>query len=144
MRHEYANGEAKEVMVFREPEMAAFLEVMASEEHAQMDFSATELGRQFTELTDTPEKATAWDKLFQKKQLARCEKMLGAASPEDNRAILVKNQAGLAEALDLLEAVEIDGEPVKVKSLMEFVMKDPVRRIHLKVARVKLFKADGD
>ena len=144
MRHEYENGEAKEVMVFREPEMATFLEVMASEEHSQMEFNATEIGRQFAELTDTPERAAAWAKLSKKKRLDRCEKMLGDSSPEDHRAMVVKNQAGLAETLDLLEAVEIDGEPVKVKSLMEFVMKDPIRKIHLRVARNKLFKEDGD
>ncbi len=136
MRHEYENGEAKEVMTFREPEIPQYLKVMAEQKAANMAFYAdTELGRRYLDARDE------WEELNAEERTAKGEELFKSASPEDLTAFYRKDLAGLGATLDLLESLEIDGETIDGAEVR--VLKSPTRRRELEAAHAKMFEDEG-
>ena len=137
MRHEYENGDAKEVMTFREPEIPTYLEVMAEQKAANVSFyNDTELGRKYLDASKE------WDEMSAEDRVERAKRMQSEASHDDMRAFYRKDMAGLEQTLGLLEALEIDGSKL-IGDPQTAVLKSPNRRRELQNAHAKMFEDEG-
>ena len=136
MRHEYENGDAKEVMTFREPEIPTYLEVMAEQKAANIAFyNDTELGRKYLDASKE------WDEMSAEDRVERAKTMQAEASQDDMRAFYRKDMAGLEQTLGLLESLEVDG--AEIENAQTAILKNPNRRRELQNAHAKMFEDDG-
>jgi len=137
MRHEYENGDAKEVMTFRDPEIPTYLEVMAEQKAANIAFyNNTELGRKYLDASKE------WDEMSAEDRIERAKTMQAEASHDDMRAFYRKDMAGLEQTLGLLESLEIDGSKL-LEDVQTAVLRNPSRRRELQNAHAKMFEDDG-
>ncbi len=103
MRHEYENGEAKEVMTFREPEIPTYLKVMAGQKAANIAFyNDTELGRKYLDASKE------WDDMSPDERMKLAKQLESEASHDDMQAFYLKDMAGMEQTLGLLESLEIE------------------------------------
>lgn len=136
MRHEYENGDAKEVMTFRDPEIPTYLEVMAEQKAANIAFyNDTELGRTLQDFAKENPEATP------KEWLKKRTELFKAASFEDTKAYHQSNLSGMGVTLGLLETLEVDG--AELENAQAAVLKNSNRRRELQNAHAKMFEDDG-
>jgi hypothetical protein len=137
IRHEYTGpGEKPEAMVITEPPVPVFVEVMAEAEAVTWQFSCTEMGRRYFELLGQHKDGEVPDEDF--------AALVSESGPADLRVFRARNIVGVAETLEHLQRVEIDGKPsaLKGEDLQRWVTKDPTRWAELKKAAGKLFSSD--
>ena len=148
MRHEYENGEKKEVMTFREPEIPTYLEVMAEQKAANIAFyNDTELGRKYLDASKE------WDEMNAEERVEVAQKMQAEASQDDMRAFYRKDMAGMEQTLGLLESLDVvtvvaedgedDGMIYRGDDAQKMILKNSNRRRELQNAHAKMFEDDG-
>ena len=148
MRHEYENGEAREVMTFREPEIPTYLEVMAEQKAANVAFyNDTELGRKYLDASKE------WDEMNADDRVERAKQLQSEASHDDMRAFYRKDMAGLEQTLGLLESLQVvavvdqdgedDGMTYRGDDAQKMILKNSNRRRELQNAHAKMFEDES-